>query len=191
MKKYQFLYSATLTHDISVFRVWLTHDSYSVIKGVLTQDFLVYSGSGLHKILFYSRFSLYQILVYPGSGLHRILFYSRFSLYQILVYPASGLHRILMYSGSSLHRFFALIIQGQVYTGLCCIHGCIYKGIWWIETSLYTGYLCIQGPDYTKFQHPGSCIFHCTNKFYELDSTSSSSTVVYFWINMIASTIFR
>ena len=165
MKKYQFLYSATLTHDISVFRVWLTHDSYSVIKGVFTQDFLVYSGSGLHKILFYSRFSLYQILVYP----------------------ASGLHRILMYSGSSLHRFFALIIQGQVYTGLCCIHGCIYKGIWWI----YTGYLCIQGPVYTKFQDPGSCIFHCTNKFYELDSTSSSSTVVYFWINMIASTIFR
>lgn len=120
----------------------------------------MYSGSGLHRIMIHSGSALHRILiqllrviftqnflVYSGSGLHKMLLYSHFSLYQILVYPGSRLHRIPMCSGSSLHMFFALIIQGHVYTGLCCIHG----------------------PVYTKFQDPVHIFFTVQINFISLN----------------------
>jgi hypothetical protein len=81
MKKYQFLYSATLTHDISVFRVWLTHDSYSVIKGVFTQDFLVYIEG-----LVYTRFCFIHGSVCTRFWCIQHLVYTEFWCIQALVY---------------------------------------------------------------------------------------------------------
>lgn len=146
-----------------------------LLQAQFIQDF-VYSQSNSYRILVYSKpvcnwifvylgfwlnifFLLFRIrftqvviftqnfLVYSGSGLHKMLLYSHFSLYQILVYPGSGLHRISMCSGSSLHMFFALIIQGHVYTGLCCIHG----------------------PVYTKFQDPVHIFFTVQINFISLN----------------------
>ena len=85
---------------------------------------------GLHRILFYSRFTQDSVLfkVYTGfwfiQGLHRILLYSRFTQDSALfkVYTGfcffQGLHRILFYS-----RFTQDSVLFKVYIGFCFIQG--------------------------------------------------------------------